>query len=136
MRENRKKDAKALFSIQSALDDNIFPHISAASSSHEAWDILKQEYLGDQRVIKVRLQTLGRDFAVLVMGDKESVQNYLSKVTNIVSQMRCYGEKISNEDVVSKVLWSLNKNRDNFVLAIKEAQDMSSYTVDEIMGSL
>lgn len=70
------------------------------------------------------------------MGDKESVQNYLSKVTNIVSQMRCYGEKISNEDVVSKVLWSLNKNRDNFVLAIKEAQDMSSYTVDEIMGSL
>lgn len=136
LRETRKKDAKALFFIQSALDDDIFPRISAASSSHEAWEILKQEYLGGQRVIKVRLQTLRRDFAELVMCDKESIQNYLFKVTNIVSQMRSYGEKISNEYVVGKVLRSLNKNWDNVVPAIEESKDMSSYTFDELMGSL
>lgn len=37
LRETRKKDAKALFLIQSALDDEIFPRIAAAATSHEAW---------------------------------------------------------------------------------------------------
>ena len=36
LRENRKKDAKALLFIQSALDDEIFPRISTASTSKQA----------------------------------------------------------------------------------------------------
>lgn len=36
LRENRKLDAKALFLIQSALDDDIFPRISAVLSSKQA----------------------------------------------------------------------------------------------------
>lgn len=50
LRENRKKDAKALFLIQHALDDDIFPSISAAETSNEAWEILQQEFLGDKKV--------------------------------------------------------------------------------------
>uniref|UniRef100_A0A803MAM1 UBN2 domain-containing protein n=1 Tax=Chenopodium quinoa TaxID=63459 RepID=A0A803MAM1_CHEQI len=136
LKENRKKDAKALFFIQSALDDDIFPRITAATSAHEAWETLKQEYLGDQRVIKVRLQTLRSDFAKLAMGEKEHVQNYLSRVIEIVSQMRSYGEKISNETIVSKVLRSLNDDWNNVVPAIEESKDLSSFTFDELMGSL
>ncbi|KAL1191628.1 hypothetical protein V5N11_000009 [Cardamine amara subsp. amara] len=51
LRENRKKDAKALFFIQSALDEDILSRIAAVNTSHEAWEILKREYLGDQKVI-------------------------------------------------------------------------------------
>jgi len=36
LRETRKRDAKALFFIQSALDDKIFPRIAAATSAHGA----------------------------------------------------------------------------------------------------
>ncbi|XP_057248305.1 uncharacterized protein LOC130590257 [Beta vulgaris subsp. vulgaris] len=82
-----------------ALDDDIFPRISAASTVDEAWEILKQEYFGDQEVIKVRLQTLLRSFSELTMGEKESVQTCLSRVTEIVSQMKSYAERIRNEDV-------------------------------------
>ncbi|CAO2827768.1 unnamed protein product [Amaranthus hypochondriacus] len=136
LKENRKKDAKALFFIQSALDDDIFPRITAANSAHEAWEALKQDYLGDQRVIKIRLQTLRSDFSDLAMGEKESVQQYLSRVTEIVSQMRSYGEQISNETIVSKVLRSLNDDWNNVVPAIEESKDLSSFTFDELMGSL
>ncbi|KAG6403222.1 hypothetical protein SASPL_135439 [Salvia splendens] len=136
LRENRKKDAKALFFIQSAIEDDIFSRISAANTAHEAWEILKQEYLGDQKVIKVRLQTLRRSFAELMMGEKETVQNYLSRVTEIVSQMGSYGETISNEQVVGKVLRSLNESFDYLVPAIEESKDPSTYTFDELMSSL
>lgn len=136
LRENRKRDAKALFFIQSALDDAIFSRISSAQNAHEAWEILKQEYLGDQRVIKVRLQTLRVNFAELTMGEKESIQDYLARVTEIVSQMRSYGEDISNEIVVSKVLRTLNETFDRVVPAIEESKDLSTYTFDELMSSL
>ncbi|XP_074282965.1 uncharacterized protein LOC141607508 [Silene latifolia] len=135
LKENRKNDAKALFFIQSALDDEIFPRITGANSAHEAWETLKQEYLGDQRVLNVRLQTLRRDFAELYMGEKESVQTYLSKVTDIVGQLRSYGEKISNEVIVSKVLRSLSDDWNNVVPVIEESKDLSTYTFDELMGS-
>ncbi|KAK9739999.1 hypothetical protein RND81_03G003200 [Saponaria officinalis] len=58
LRETRKKDAKALFLIQSGLDDEIFPRISSVSTAKEACQILKQEYLGDQKVIKLRNQRI------------------------------------------------------------------------------
>ncbi|XP_074266058.1 uncharacterized protein LOC141588518 [Silene latifolia] len=136
LKESRKKDAKALFFIQTALDDDIFPRITDATTAHEAWEILKQEYLGDQRVINVRLQTLRSDFAALTMGDKETVQSYLSKVTEIVGQMRSYGEKIDNETIVSKVLRSLNGDWSHIVPAIEESKDLSTYSFDALMGSL
>ena len=42
LKETRKKDAKALFLIQSAMDDEIFPRIATATTSHEAWETLKK----------------------------------------------------------------------------------------------
>ena len=37
LKDARKRDAKALFFIQLAVDDAIFPRISAATKSKEAW---------------------------------------------------------------------------------------------------
>ncbi|GKE49173.1 hypothetical protein Tco_1480431 [Tanacetum coccineum] len=74
LRDNRKKDAKALFFIQSALDDDIFPRIASANTSNQAWEILKQEFFGDRKVITVKLQTLRQEFETLKMKDKESLQ--------------------------------------------------------------
>lgn len=136
LRENRKKDVKALFLIQSGIDDDIFLRISSTTSAHEAWEKLKTEYMGDQKVIKVRLQVLRRNFAELMMGEKETVQSYLSRVTEIVSQMRIYGENISNEQIVGKVLRSLNESFDYLVPAIEESKDLSTYTFEELMSSL
>ena len=70
------------------------------------------------------------------MGDKESVQIYLNKVTEFVSQMSSYGENIISEDVVSKVLRSLNMVWKHVVPAIVGSKYLSSYTFDELMGSL
>ncbi|XP_074283722.1 uncharacterized protein LOC141608081 [Silene latifolia] len=52
LKEKRKKDAKALFIIQQALEEEFFSRIASATTSKEAWDILKSEYLGDKKVIK------------------------------------------------------------------------------------
>ncbi|XP_074310475.1 uncharacterized protein LOC141646503 [Silene latifolia] len=136
LKEKRKKDAKALFIIQQALEEEFFSRIASATTSKEAWDILKSEYLGDKKVIKVRLQTLRREFETSLMSDKESAQDYLSRVSRVVQQMRAYGEKISDEQVVGKVLRSLTKKYDYIVTAIEESNDLEKYSFDDLMGSL
>ncbi|KAG7576575.1 Ribonuclease H-like superfamily [Arabidopsis thaliana x Arabidopsis arenosa] len=136
LRESRKKDAKALFLIQSALDEDILSRIVAVNTSHEAWEILKREYLGDQKVITVKLQTLRHSFETISMKEKETIQEYLARVSTIVSQMSSYGDSLSNETVVSKVLRTLTPKFEYVVPAIMEANDLSTYTFDEMMSSL
>ena len=70
------------------------------------------------------------------MKPKEYVQTYLSRVYGIVSHMKTYGESLSNEIVVSKVLRSLTSDFDHVVAAIEESKDLSQYSFDELMGSL
>ena len=70
------------------------------------------------------------------MKPKEPAQTYLSRVSGIVSHMKTYGESLSNEIVVSKVLRSLTSDFDHVVAAIEESKDLSQYSFDELMGSL
>ena len=58
LKENRKKDSKALFFIQQALHESVFSRIAAATTSKEAWLILQNEFKGSSKVITFKLQTL------------------------------------------------------------------------------
>ena len=136
LRENRKKDSKALFFIQQAVHETIFSRIAAATTSKQAWLILQNEFQGSSRVITVKLQTLRREFEILFMKSNESVQDFLSRVTEIVSQMKSYGEHLPDHIIIAKVLRSLTPKFDHVVAAIEESKDLSTYSFDELMGSL
>ncbi|KAA8523955.1 hypothetical protein F0562_010614 [Nyssa sinensis] len=136
LKENKKKDSKALLIIQQAVHDSIFSRIETATTSKQAWSTLQKEFQGDSKVIMVKLQSLRRDFETLYMKSGESIADFLSRVTTIVSQMRSYDEKISDETVVAKVLRSLTPNFDHVVSAIEESKDLSVFSFDELMGSL
>ena len=87
-------------------------------------------------MITVKLQTLRREFEILFMKSNESVQDFLSRVTEIVSQMKSYGEHLPDHIIVAKVLRSLTPKFDHVVAAIEESKDLSTYSFDELMGSL
>ncbi|KAM0963902.1 hypothetical protein ACFX13_023259 [Malus domestica] len=50
LQENLVKDARALGIIQGAVSDQIFPWIATQETAKAAWDILKQEFVGDKQV--------------------------------------------------------------------------------------
>ena len=70
------------------------------------------------------------------MTNSGSIADFLSREMTIVSQMRTYGEKISDETIVANVLRSLTPKFDHIVAAIEEAKDLSILFVDELIGSL
>nr|GFB83578.1 UBN2 domain-containing protein [Tanacetum cinerariifolium] len=85
-KENQKRDAKALFFIQQAVDESIFSRIVAATTSNQAWIILKTKYQGSTKVNTVKLQSLHRNFETSGMKGNESVQDYLTRVSTIESK--------------------------------------------------
>ncbi|XP_049356455.1 uncharacterized protein LOC125821084 [Solanum verrucosum] len=136
LREHRTRDSKALFTIQKALDDEIFPRISASEIPKKEWEILKQEYLADDKVSIVKLQTLQCDFETLFMNENEFVQGYFLRTYAIVNTMRSYGEKIDNHIVVSEVLRSLTTKFEHVFTAIEESKDLSTSSFGELMSSM
>ena len=136
LRETKKNDVKALFTIEQAVHETIFSRIAAATTSKQAWSILQKEFLGDSKVMTVKLQSLRCDFETLLMTNGKSIAYFLSRSIAIVSQMRTNGEKISDETIVAKVLRTLTPKFDHVVTAIEEAKDLSILSVDELMGSL
>ncbi|KAH0661378.1 hypothetical protein KY284_026309 [Solanum tuberosum] len=136
LRDNKKKNAKALVFIQQVVHDSIFSRIATATTSKQVWSILQKEFQGDSKVIVVRLQSIQRDFETLMMKSGESIASFLSRAMTIVSQMRSYGEKVTDQIIVGKVLRSLNPKFDHVVAAIEESKDLSVFSFDELMGSL
>ena len=84
----------------------------------------------------MKLQALRRDFETLAMKNGESIADFLSRAMAIVSQMRSYGEQVSDETIVAKVLRSLTPKFDHVVADIEESKDLSILCVDELIGSL
>ncbi|KAL0289281.1 UNVERIFIED_CONTAM: Retrovirus-related Pol polyprotein from transposon TNT 1-94 [Sesamum angustifolium] len=90
--ENKKaKDSEALYYIQTA-GRSFFPRISVATSAKEAWR--QKEYQGSAKVRIIKLQTLRRDFENMKMKDSETIDEYYTKVRELVNQLKAYGEDI------------------------------------------
>ncbi|KAI5348776.1 hypothetical protein L3X38_001663 [Prunus dulcis] len=105
------KDAKALGIIQNAVSDQICPRIANADSAKAAWELLYGEFHGGDHVRLVKLQNLIREFEYTRM-HSESLYAYLTRLNDLINQMKTYGEVLSNERLVQKVLISLSKSND------------------------
>jgi hypothetical protein len=89
-----------------------------------------------QMVVDVKLQGLHHELEIIQMKEGEPVADFLSKVMTIVTQERTYGEPITDQMVVEKVIRSLPERWDHVVAAIKESKDLSILSYDQLMGSL
>ena len=123
------KDARALGLIQSAVSDQLFPRIVNEETSKGAWDILKLEFRGDKQVRNVKLQGLRREFEYARMKDSESLSIYLVRLFNMMNQMKSYGEELSRERIVQKLLFSLPKSYDSICSVIEHSKDIETLDV-------
>ncbi|XP_024630095.2 uncharacterized protein [Medicago truncatula] len=73
---------------------------------------------------------------MMQMEEDQKVSDYFSKITEIVNLMKNYGENISHQMVVEKVLRSLSQKFDFIVVAIQEAKDVKTMKIEELQSSL
>ncbi|XP_068323134.1 uncharacterized protein [Pyrus communis] len=129
------QDAKALGIIQSAVSDEIFPRIANADLAKMACDMLYGEYHGGDQVQSVKLQNFRREFKYTRMRDDESLSGYLTRLNELINQMKTFGEVLSNERLVQKVLISLSKPYDPICLVIENTKCIETIELQEVGNS-
>lgn len=78
--DGKSKKVKALTCLHSAYSDVIFTRIIACETPKEAWEKLKEEFDGSDRVKTVKLLTLKREFEMLRMKEEDFVKEYSAKL--------------------------------------------------------
>lgn len=134
--EAMSNDTVALQILQTAVTDQIFSRIAAASTSKEAWDALKAEYQGSPQVRLIKLQTLRREYENLKMYDNEDIKTFTDKLIGLENQLTYHGEKKSDLQLVQKILISLPAKFDSIVSVLEQTSDLTSTTMSELIGIL
>jgi hypothetical protein len=136
LKDNKKKDSKALFYIFQGVHERIFPRIAAATKSKQAWDILQMTYQGMAKVKTTKLQMLRRDFETIYMKESNTIDSFFTQIIGLVNQIRSHGETFEDRRVVENILRSFPTRFESIVVAIEETKNLSQFSVDELHASL
>ena len=136
LREQRKKDGKALFYIHQAMHESTLPRVAVEITAKQAWDTLEIAYQGLDKVKTSKLQILRRDFESLSMKDSENVNTFYTRVVGLINQLKYHGEAIEDQRVVEKILRILPPSFEKLVMTLEEHTDMSTFTINELQASL
>ncbi|GJS76734.1 retrovirus-related pol polyprotein from transposon TNT 1-94 [Tanacetum coccineum] len=109
-KEKYMKYKTALYLLFQSVDKSGFKKIAEATTSKEAWEMLKEVYKGVDRVKQVRLQTLHGELEAMKMKETEGVSDYITRVQTVKFE--------------------------NVVCAIEESKNLEDLTIDDLAGSL
>ncbi|GAA0164342.1 hypothetical protein LIER_43680 [Lithospermum erythrorhizon] len=129
-------NSKAFNAIFCVVDLNIFKMISLCTVAKEALEVLQIAYEGTQKVRISRLQQLTTHWKNLKMEEDETISSHNSMIKDIASESFALGEMMSNEKLVRKILRTLPKRFAHKFTSVKEAQDLTTMRVDELVGNL
>jgi hypothetical protein len=129
-------DQKALTAIYQGIPENMIPLIAEKKTSAEAWETIKTNRLGDDRIKDVRVQTLKSEFDRLQMKDTESVDDFALRMKTITNEIRMLGEKFEESNAARKFLQVVPSKFLEIASAIEQFVDLKTITMEEVTGRL
>src|ERR1051325_11647435 len=97
---------------------------------------MKNLYGGGEKLKKVKLQALRKQYEMMHMKDDESISAYFSRIVTLTNQMKACRETITDLQKIEKVLRSLTTYFDYIVVTIEEAKTLSEMKLEELQASL
>ena len=70
------------------------------------------------------------------MEDDQKIAEYISKLINLVNQMKACGEAMTDQQIVEKIMRTLSPRFDFIVVAIQESKDVKTLKIEELQSSL
>lgn len=70
------------------------------------------------------------------MEKKESIDDFTTRITRLVNQVKACGEIVTEHYIFAKILCSLTPGFDNVVVEIEESKDLGTMSKEELQISL
>ncbi|XP_073121547.1 uncharacterized protein [Henckelia pumila] len=129
-------NAKALNSIFTSVDMNMFNLIGTCICARDAWKKLQTHCEGSASVKKTSMCLITSKFEKMRMEKNETIMQYNTRLKCLAYEAFVLGDPISNERLVFKVLRSVPKRFHTKVCAIDESKDTSIMGLEELISSL
>ena len=82
-----RQDAKALSKIQIRVSRSCFAKTSTCETANQAWESLEIEVYDNEKVCTINLHTLRGEFQNLKMIESEKIDEYYTRVVNLINEM-------------------------------------------------
>ncbi|GAV58746.1 UBN2 domain-containing protein [Cephalotus follicularis] len=127
-------NSKAKHVLFYAVGPNEFNRISSCDTAKEMWDLLEVTYEGTNQVKESKISMLVHEYEFFLMHDNESISDMFTRFTTIINSLKNLGKSYSNQE--RKILRCLPKSWTPKVTAIEEAKDLSTFSLEQLLGSL
>ncbi|CAN1266303.1 Retrovirus-related Pol polyprotein from transposon RE1 [Linum perenne] len=125
-----RQDKLLLHAIRCYVSENIYPYVTTAESTHEAWTILEKLYASRSRS---RIMNLKDRLAKEKQGDRD-VSTYIHAMKSLAAELSLVQAPVSDDDLVVHCLRGLNPEYHQFSAVIR-ARGITT-TIEDLLDIL
>ena len=131
-------NAMAVKLLHCGLGPHEHNRVMGCKNAKEIWDLLQVTHEGTNEVKRSKIDLLMSKYERFEMQPKESIQEMLTRFTNIINELVSLGRKIPIDEQVRKVLRSLPQDERwrAKVTALQETKDFTTFNIEQLAGSL
>jgi len=133
---DRHDDCMAMEAILRGTPTEMRVSLIRKGTAKRAWDAIKTERVGVDRIRKAKATTRSRDFDALEFRDGESVDDFTHRLTSIVSELTILGDPPQESTVVRRILQAVPPRYDQIAHSIETLCDVDDMSVEELVGRL
>ncbi|GKB53220.1 zf-CCHC domain-containing protein [Tanacetum coccineum] len=122
--------------IYNALPRKEHKRIFMCKTAKENWDTLLITHQGNSHVKDNKIDLLVQQYEQFTISEEESIDNAFAKFNTIITSLKALDEGFCSKNYVRKFLRALHPKWRAKVTAIKESKDLTSLSLDELIGNL
>ena len=137
--EDKRKlslNARAKNVLYCALDKNEFNRICMCDSAQDIWNLLEITHIGTSQVKETKINMLVTKYENFFMKENEAIVDMITRFTDIINGLKALDRKLTNDELVSKILRSLPESWTTLKTVIETTKTTQKYTIEELYGVL
>ncbi|GJS90273.1 retrovirus-related pol polyprotein from transposon TNT 1-94 [Tanacetum coccineum] len=122
--------------IYNALPRKEYERIFMCNTAKDIWKTLLITHQGKNQVKDNKIDLLVQQYEQFIIFEDESIDSVFARFNTIITSLKALDEGYSSKKYVRKFLRALNPKWRANVTAIKESKDLTSLSLDELIGIL
>ncbi|GJR98500.1 zinc finger, CCHC-type containing protein [Tanacetum coccineum] len=130
------KNNKATMVIYNALPRKEYERIFMCNTTKDIWKTLLITHQGNNQVKDNKIDLLVQQYEQFVISEDKSIDSSFARFNTIITSLKADDEGYSSKNYIRKFLRALHPKCRAKVTAIEESKDLTSLSLDELIGNL
>ncbi|GJZ10241.1 zf-CCHC domain-containing protein [Tanacetum coccineum] len=136
LKKRLAKNNEAKMVIYNALPRKEYERIFLCNTAKKIWKTLLITHQGNSQVKDNKIDLLVQQYEQFVISEDQSIDSAFARFNTIITSLKALDEGYSSKNYVGKFLRALHPKWRAKVTAIEESKDLTSLSLDELIGNL